>query len=277
MWRVPPPPAKLDPAWLAAIGTIAASVIALFGPALRSWWSNPRLNLTREEEDITAGDELVFVGDERSEVHVVPLVVSNYGRTQADDVEAILTAEQRFGPDETDGGEPIPDFLVPNVSRAALRFELADPTHTRITVPRGFSRRLQFVLLGSADRVSDRLKDWGEAPPPDGHASHGAFCAWPAEGLERALWLSDDEPVHVTITITARNAKARTWTGGVRVRSWTAADEPGLSGVELQWIEPLRRRRRGQVRGPLRRRATALSPRRLWSNYRLKRELKKGH
>jgi len=250
------------PTWVAAAGTIAAVLVALFGPGVRAWWSRPRLSLRPNDENL-GGEELIFAGDESdARAHVISLVLANHGRRQADQVEAVLTVSQTFGPipPDDDGTEEIPAFDLPTVGRGALRFELSDPDRPTITVPPGAERTLHFVLLGRADEVLAALKDRGDPVPgtgPDVPDLVGTFVLWPVAHADRTTWILDDTPLDVSFTITARNARARTWTARVKAWAWSGMkDEPSdLSGIKLEWLQRPRRTRRSP---------TPPSPARTW-------------
>ena len=247
-------------AWLSAIGTLAAVVVALFGPVVRGWLARPRLELVSDLGDLSALGDLIFVDGEDTSTQVRPLFLINRGRSHADEVEAILTVEETVGPIEQDEGEPaIPAFSLASVPRGVMRFELADSAAAHVTVPQGAVRRLEFVFMGSSQSVRNELATRGETLPTGGHEVSGAFCVWPVEHTSRSLWASDDDILNVIVTITARNAKTRSWTAKIRVYRWTLGAE--LGGVTLAWETPLHRHRAPGYPGPLRRRLALMTPR----------------
>ena len=250
--------------WVAAGGTIAAVLVALFGPGIRAWWSRPRLSLRPNEENL-GGGELIFAGEESDpSTQVVSLVLANHGRRQAEEVEAVLSVSQTFGPiPPDDGGEDeeiIPAFDVRVVGRGALKFELSDPDRRTITVPAGAARTLHFVLLGRAHQVLAVIKDRGDLVPlggPDVPDLVGTFVLWPVAHSDRTTWILDDTPLDVALTVTARNSKASTWTARFKAWAWAGmTDEPSdLAGIKFEWLERPRRTRRSP---------TPPSPARTW-------------
>jgi len=227
--------------WVGAIGTCAAVVVALFGSPLQRWWRRPKLVL-QHDDDALESDEAIFVSGEPRRPHVVTLLVINRGRTQADDVEAVVSVHQRFGPETTEAG-PIPEFEVPSVSRGALRFELASAGQTHVPVPPRSVRTLQFVRLGTADHIHAAIASNGDDPSAAEHPSHGMLCVHPAPDADRAVFLPEDDVVRVTIELQARNARASRWEAHVKVWQWDAReaeDGEGLAGVQLEWVRPFR-------------------------------------
>ncbi len=210
--------ADTSAAWLSAIGTLAAVVVALFGSVVRGWLARPRLELVSDLGDLSALDDVIFVDGDDTSTQVRPLFLINRGRSQADEVEAILTVERTKEPIEQDNGEPaFPAFSLASVPRGVMRFELADSAAAHLTVPRGAVRGLQFMFMGSSQSVRNELAARGETLPIDGHEVSGAFCVWPVEHTSRSLWASENDIMNVIVTITARNAKSRSWTARIRV------------------------------------------------------------
>lgn len=115
--------------WIGSLCRCTAVLVALFGAPLRRWWLRPRLSLQPDPEALY-GDELTSTDDEYPKVQLVTLIVTNHGRGQADNMEAILTATPRVGPVDSDAS-PIPEFELPAVSRGAVRFELAPKGRAR--------------------------------------------------------------------------------------------------------------------------------------------------
>lgn len=261
--------------WLGATATCAAVLVALFGPSLNRWWRRPDLSLQQNTDALT-GEELIFADDsERSRVRVVTVLVTNHGRTQADQVEAILTAHERVGPILEGGPVEIPAFDVPIVSRGALQFELGKPDDPRIDLPPKSSRALQFVMLGKDATLREELTKRDEAQPAHGHRVAGLFCVLPAPYADRDTAIADDleAGVGVEIQLQARNAKPTTWKTRIKVYSWDLETDVPRAGVSLAWLEPLRRSR---PRTPPTRRRKWLAEhalRRLWNDWRTKRQL----
>ena len=138
--------------WLSASSTSLASAVALFGPTVRSWWARPVITLHKPEDTLLNNDELIMVspveGEEDERLKFVLLDVTNHGRTQLEELEAVLTAHQRIQPDaDTDPDESFPAFDLPVVSRGLLQFEFASADRPRITVPPGATRSLRLAFL----------------------------------------------------------------------------------------------------------------------------------
>jgi hypothetical protein len=260
--------------WLAAVGTCAAVLVALFGPAVRHWWRRPRLSVQRDHGSLL-GDELIFAnGVDRSQVLVVTVVVTNHGRGQADEVEAILTARQRFGPlPPEDSVEEVPEFELPVVSRGALRFELGHVDDARINVPPHSSRTLQLAMLGTDERIREELADRNEQAPAAEHPVNDLFCVLPANYADRFTALPQDEPIGIEIQIQARNARPTNWAARVKAWRWESQDENSLVGVSLDWIEPLKKVRPRLLPTPRRTWINAHTPWALWRAQRVQREL----
>jgi hypothetical protein len=241
--------------WVGAAATVAAVVVALFGPGVRSWWSRPRLGLSVDEDNI-GGEEFFFSGgDEDSQrVQPVSLLVTNRGRREATDVEAVLTVRDTIGPiaPEADDETEIPAFEIRVVGRGALRFELSRNDRPTITVPAGSARTLHFVLLGRADAVRQVISERGDALPGEGDAVPipvGTFALLPVDHPDRMTWILDDQPLGVTVTLTSTTARARTWTARIKAWHWHGiVDEPGdFSGIKFEWLERPRRMRGSEL------------------------------
>jgi hypothetical protein len=207
----------------------------------------------------------------------VTLVVTNHGRSQAAEVEAILTARQTFGPVSADDQVPeVPEFELPVVSRGALQFELGRPKDSRIDLPPRSSRSLQVVMLGTDEKIREELKMRGEELPAVGHEAYGLFCVLPAPHADRYTVLPDDEPIGVEVQLQARNARPSNWKGQVKVWAWEMEVEgTALAGVTLDWLEPLKRARPHTLPTPRRAWLFAHSPRSLWRKRQFEREMKR--
>jgi hypothetical protein len=260
--------------WLVALGTCAAVLVALFGPVVRHWWRRPRLSVQRDLGTLL-GDELIFAGgDDRSQVLVVTVMVTNHGRSQADEAEAILTALQRFGPlPSENASEEVPEIEVPAVTRGALQFELGRPGDARINIPPKSSRTLQVVMLGTDKRIREELADRNEQTPAAEHAVNGLFCVLPATYADRFTALPQDEPIGVEIQIQARNARPTNWAARLKAWEWESQDEDSLAGVSLEWLEPLTKVRARTPPTPRRAWIKDHTPWALWRARQVDREL----
>jgi hypothetical protein len=228
--------------WVGALGTCSAVIVALFGPPIQRWLRRPRLVL-QEDPDEFVGNEAIFVAGEAPQPLVSTLLVVNRGRTQADDVQAIVTVHQRIGPDETEGAE-FPEFELAAVSRGSLRFELSG-TRPGVSVPPRAARAVQFVRIGTDKQIRTAIAEMGDTPSTAEYPSHGMLCVWPTPGASRFISIPEATPTRITIELQARNAKAVAWGAQIAVRAWGGEGEEvraeEMSGVELKWLSPLRR------------------------------------
>jgi hypothetical protein len=218
----------------------------------------------------------------KDSVQFALLEVTNHGRSQADEVEAVLSSFQSIGPippeSEDEGSEEIPSFDFPAVSRGVLQFELADASTPRVTIPPGATRALRFVFLAPDALARQELEERGESLPTQAAKISGGFAIWPLGGSNRITWIADDDPTIVEIGITARNSPARMWRGKIRVLHWEGmTDEPSdLSGIKLEWESPLRRIRRSTPPTPRREWLRRRTPWAVWRDRQLQRELEEA-
>lgn len=224
------------------------------------------------------GDELIFAeGEDRSKVLVITSVVTNHGRSQADDVEAILTANQPFGPvkgDDSENDEELPLIDLPVVSRGALQFELGHLEDARLNIPPRASRTLQIAMLGNSARIRKELADRDESQPAQSHPPNAMFCVLPALHADRSVAIPSNESVEVEIQLQARNAKPSAWTTHVEVSPWEMDVEGlALSGISLNGLSDLKRRRHRPILTPRRRWLRDHTPWAIWRNRQVGREL----
>jgi hypothetical protein len=263
--------------WVGGISTSAAVLVALFGPAIRNFWRRPRLSL-QPDEGTMMGDELIFAeGEDRSPVLVVTSVVTNHGRSQADDVEAILTANQAFGPvkgDESGNDEDLPLIDLPVVSRGALQFELGHLEDACLNIPPRASRTLQIAMLGNSARIRKELADRDELQPAPSHPPNAMFCVLPALHADRSIGIPSNESVEVEIQLQARNAKPSVWITRIEVSPWEMDVEGlALSGISLSGLSDLKRRRHRPIPTPRRRWLRDHTPWAIWRSHQVRREL----
>jgi hypothetical protein len=221
------------------------------------------------------GDELIFA-EEGDRANV--LVVTNHGRGQADGVEAILDARQRFGPVTADEeGTEIPMMELPVVLRGALRFELSRPGSPQIDIPPRSSRTLQFAMLGSDRRIREELEKGDESAPSAGHPVNGLFTVLPAEYSDRYIAMPSDAEIGLEVQLQARNARPTAWRAGVKAWEWSMSDvdDGPLAGVSLEWLETLRRVRLGTLPTPLRARLKRNLPWERFRHWRFQQELER--
>src|SRR4051794_16676554 len=277
------------PIWISAAATTFASMVALFGPTIRSRWARPRITLHSPSDPFLRHDELILVAEsepeevsEQTRMQFATLEVTNHGRSQLEDLEAVLTAHQHIGPAPSQPGdedqeETIPAFDVPVLSRGLLQFELADARHPRVTIPSGATRVLRLVFLAIDEIARDELGRRGEDLPGRGASVVGGFALWPLAGADRMTWLLDNDTTAIEITLSARNAKASTWRGAIRVWYWSGIkdEDYDLSGIKLEWADGLRRVR--HTRPPTPRRAWIIShtPWALWRQRQFEREMRR--
>ena len=170
------------PIWVSAAATPFASRVALFGPTIRSRWARPRITLHLPSDPFLRHDELILVAEsepeesEQTRMQFATLEVTNHGRSQLEDLEAVLTAHQHIGPAQPQPGdedqeEAIPAFDVPVLSRGLLQFELADARQPRVTIPSGATRVLRLVFLAIDEMARDELGRRREELPVAGHPS----------------------------------------------------------------------------------------------------------
>jgi hypothetical protein len=197
----------------------------------------------QEDPDEFVGNDAIFVAGESPQSVVSTLLVVNRGRTQADDVQAIVTVHQRIGPNETEGDE-FPEFELPAVSRGSLRFELSG-SRPGVSVPPRAARVVQFVRIGTDKQIRTAIAEMGDTPSTAEYPSHGMFCVWPTPGTTRFISIPEATPTRITIELQARNARAVAWEARISVSAWGAEGEEvsgdEMSGVELKWLSPLRR------------------------------------
>jgi hypothetical protein len=156
--------------WLSASATSLASAVALFGPTVRSWWARPVITLHEPEDTLLNNDELIMVspaeGEEDERLKFVLLEVTNHGRTQLEDLEAVLTAHQRIQPDaDTDPDESFPALTSPSSpaaccsssSRALTGHESPFPQGPRARCAWHFSRLMRKRGASSRDAKSRPL------------------------------------------------------------------------------------------------------------------------
>jgi hypothetical protein len=262
--------------WVGALATCTAVAVALFGPALRNWWRRPRLTLQHEPGTLM-GDELIFAEEsDRSNILVVTLVVTNHGRGQADGVEAILDARQRFGPIPADDEDAeIPMMELPVVLRGALRFELSRPGVSQIDIPPRSSRTLQFAMLGSDRRIREELEKGDESASSAEHPVNGLFTVLPAEYSDRYIAMPRDAEIGVEVQLQARNARPTAWRARVKAWEWSMneSDDGPLAGVSLEWLQTLRRVRSGTLPTPRRARLQRNLPWERFRHWRFQQEL----
>lgn len=263
--------------WIGALGTCAAVVVALFGPSAQRWIRRPKLML-QEDPDELVGDEAIFVPGEDPQSVTSTLLVVNRGRMQADDVQAIVTVHQSVVPDEN-AVDAFPQFEFPAVSRGSLRFELAD-REPGVCVPPRAARAVQFIRLGTDREIRAAISAMGDQPSSDDYPSHGMFCVWPSPSASRSISVPEATPTRVTIELQARNARASAWETRIAVSAWGLdGEEPSggdLSGVQLEWLTPLRRAKPRIPPTPRRRWLRAHTPRALLQERAVRRLLKKG-
>jgi hypothetical protein len=230
----------------AAIGTLAAIVVALY---LNVWRENsrlPSLILEREATGNSIGYSSSIVieasVDHPHDLRSVFLRVRNgHGRRTAHDVEVLLSAAWRR-PDGLGG----PHLQVD--SRPLRWSYVEDPTVpdvTRISIPPGVERRIEFIRMGLPEWVDAvttnpeqrsailaRSPDWKPtshaifATPPLGTASEHAYSH---------LYYAVD------LLVTARDVDAVHYHGELRIRvTEVDADEfPGRGSVRIAVEWPL--------------------------------------
>lgn len=263
--------------WIGALGTCAAVIVALFGPSTQRWLRRPKLML-QDDPDEFVGNEAIFVPGEDPKPVTSTLLVVNRGRTQADDVQAIVTVHQRVGPDENEA-DAFPEFELPAVSRGSLRFELAD-REPGVSVPPRAARVVQFIRLGTDRDIRAAISAMGDEPSTVEYPSHGMFCVWPSPGASRFISVPEATPTRVTIELQARNARASAWEARIAVSAWgLQGEEPSgedLSGVKLKWLTPLRRAKPRIPPTPRRQWLRAHTPRALLRERAFRRYMEEG-
>lgn len=270
------------PIWISAAAASAASIVALFGPGVRRWWARPRMTLHQPVDTLLPTDELILAcGDEEASqrMQFATLEVTNHGRSQLNDVEAVLTAQQRFGPippAQGESGDEVPAFAVSVVSRGLLQFELADPDRPRVTIPPGATRVLRLAYLATDERARRELERRQEEIPRNTVRISGGFALWPLAGADRMPWLVDNDETAVEIALSASNARPSTWRASIRAWYWSGMrdEDVDLSGIKLDWERDLHRVRHRPP--PTRRRAWIArhTPWALWREQRFRREMR---
>jgi hypothetical protein len=105
--------------WFAAVGTIAAVVVALFKDSILAWMRKPRLDATCEKEAPWTVKTPIVVHDGKGAVlwtgncYYVRINVQNSGRTRAEKVQVYASRLAKLGAD--DRFADIPTFLPLNM------------------------------------------------------------------------------------------------------------------------------------------------------------------
>lgn len=126
---------------ITAMATVAAVVVALFGPALRSWWRRPRIKLQAG----SAGATGMWLGGQTADSGPLVFVdVNNAGRQQANSVQVFISITQEVDSDFGKAQVSAYDTLqtpIPFIHREGGRWT----RQFSVSIPWGFSRPLQLL------------------------------------------------------------------------------------------------------------------------------------
>src|SRR5690349_15990625 len=147
-------------AWakLATVATFLAVLVALFGPLLLDRLRRPRL-------EVTVASDLVSTLASDSDVQRLTVNVTNRGRRQANDVQALLSVEAPIEVPGVTGANRIEAFQapVPFIHREGGKWSF----QYSVAIPQGFARPLHLLiddidglrLVTPAEREPEPLAD----------------------------------------------------------------------------------------------------------------------
>jgi hypothetical protein len=189
----------------AALGTLAAVLVALYRETWREWRSRPRLTLDLDPTWSERNLDL-FWQQGSSPAHWARLRVSNAtGRRSAHDVEVLVTAFYTVDQEEEDwqpplDTRPLPWSNTPPVDGAEV---------TEAQIPPGVSRHLD-VLQFPAPVLSDGGGGYSPADPKDGARTHGYLRVVP-DPTDLRNRLVENHRYRINLAVTARDLDSRAY------------------------------------------------------------------
>ena len=198
----------------AAVGTLAATFVALFGPGWRERRRRPALRLVAAESETMTLYDAASAGGQKPDDGPLLTIANAKRKDSAVDVEVFVTV---LTPYEEEGEElPIPIVERENLLFTSPARRAGDQWRTR--VPRGFSRRVYFLLLGAPSELSASFRE--EAGTTSSNCKdigqHAVLAAYPPT-RDNMFWLSDGEYL-VIFELTGANFDAQTYEGRFRLR-----------------------------------------------------------
>ncbi len=178
--------------WFIAVGTVGATIVALYVAVFRERWRRPKLSL---EYGGPTSSDAVIVGPNpdylpQPVAYVRLRVVAARRRRAAEDVEVMILSARELAPRQTFPARAEPSIQIDG---QLLRWSNSTPTVIRLTIPPGTHRHLDLV------RVDKSLAAAGEAP------AQIEVAAIPVDGRHRIK----SGRFELELAVAARNADAR--------------------------------------------------------------------
>lgn len=189
----------------AALGTIAAVLIALYRETWREWRSRPKLSLNLDSTWSEASRDL-FWQQGSAPAHWARLrVVNASGRRSAQDVEVLVTAFYALGGDDERWQPPLDTRPLPWSNTPPQGGNVV----TEAQIPPGVSRHLD-LLQFPAPGVSDGAGGFSLADPEDEVRTTGYLCAVPDPG-DPSNWLFENHKYRIELAVTARDVDSKVY------------------------------------------------------------------
>jgi hypothetical protein len=185
---------------LAALGTLSAVLVALFGASFRNWRRRPLLSLSFQPVDQTTAGFYRAIRPDDGQLHdaaFARLRVSNHGRSVADEVEVLVEKVGLRAVEEPASPDPGPlagikaILALDSLADLPLAASNVSPSASRFTLPQKTDRHVDLALLFKSD---------GERHGPL------VLCTAPNPPDSRHVLDPGVDAIELHLIVTARNA-----------------------------------------------------------------------